>query len=234
MRPEACAAAREALPVETDVPASDLEIREGAMEGVLTAVGELGYRGASVRAILEYSGGHRVQFYRQFEGKEDCFDRAYATWIDRLGVDLLEAAATADGWQAGVRAALIRLFRFSAERPAIARSLFVEVQVAGGAALAKHEEAVEQLAGLLDSVRDQLDPDQAPPRSTGIFVVGGIEACVCEALTAGDPSRLWDALPELMHLAVGSYLGQEAAEAEFEEAKALLDRDRAELEGGEV
>lgn len=199
------------------------------MEGVLNVVGELGFRGASVRAILEYSGGHRRQFYEEFASKEDCFHQAYAVWIERLGVGLLEAAVTAPGWSAGVRAALIRLFQFVSERPSIARSLFVEVQVAGGEAMTKREEAMERIAQALDSVRAEIDPDQAPPEATGIFVVGGIEACVCEALTAGDPNRVWDALPELMHLAVGSYLGSEAAEAEFEQAKELLAGDRAGL-----
>lgn len=193
------------------------------MEGVLNVVGEVGFRGASVRAILEYSGGHRRQFYEEFASKDDCFQQAYAAWIERLGVSLLEAAVTASGWSAGVRAALIGLFQFVDERPAIARSLFVEVQVAGGEAMAKREEAMERIAQALDSVRGEIDPDQAPPEATGMFVVGGIEACVCEALTAGDPNRIWDALPELMHLAVGSYLGSEAAETEFERAKELAD-----------
>jgi len=202
------------------------------MEGVLHVVGELGYRAASVRAVLEFSGGHRRQFYEHFANLEDCFEQAYETWIERLGVSLLEAAASAPGWQAGVRAGLVRLFGFIAEQPAIARSLFVEVQVAGGTALAKHEEATERLAGALDSVRAEIEPDQAPPEATGIFVVGGIEACLCEVLAGGNQSRVWDALPELMHLAVGSYLGKEAAEEAFEEAKALLERDRVRL-GGE-
>lgn len=199
------------------------------MEGVLNVVGELGFRGASVRAILEYSGGHRRQFYEEFASKEDCFQQAYAVWIERLGIGLLEAAVTVPGWSAGVRAALIRLFQFVGERPPIARSLFVEVHVAGGEAMTRREEAMERIAQALDSVRSEIDPDQAPPEATGIFVVGGIEACVCEALTAGDPNRVWDALPELMHLAVGSYLGSEAAEAEFEQAKELRAGDRAGL-----
>jgi len=63
MRPEACAAAREALPVETTAPTPDATVREGEMEGALHVVGELGYRAASVRAILEFSGGHRRHFY---------------------------------------------------------------------------------------------------------------------------------------------------------------------------
>ena len=137
----------------------------------------------------------------------------------------------APGWRAGVRAGLIRLFQFVSEQPSIARSLFVEVHVAGGEALAVHEEATERLAGVLDSVRGEIAPEQAPPEATGVFVVGGVEACLCEVLGAGDQHRIWDALPELMHLAVGSYLGKEAADEEFEEAKALLERDRAELEG---
>jgi AcrR family transcriptional regulator len=233
MRPEACAAAREALPLEVNPPTPETEVREGAMEGALTSVGELGYRAASVRTILEFSGGHRRQFYEDFESKEDCFEQAYAVWIERLGVSLLEAAIGAGGWRPGVRAALIRLLAFIAERPLIARSLFVEVQVAGGRALAEHEEAIDRLAEALDSIRAELGPEEAPPESTGVFVVGGIEACVCDVLAAGDPSRVWDALPEMMHLAVGSYLGKAAAEEELEEARALLARERGAL-GGET
>jgi len=231
MRQEAHAAAREALPVETTEQTPDATLREGEMEGVLSVVGELGYRGASVRAVLEYSGGHRKQFYDHFESLEDCFRQAYGTWIERLGVELLEAAIAADGWQASVRAGLVRLFQFVGERPEIARSLFVEVHVAGGAALAEHDEAVDRLARALDSIRAGMPAEQAPPEATGLFVVVGIEACLCDVLAAGESKRIWDALPEMMHLAAGSYLGKEAADEAFEEAKAFLERDRAQIEG---
>jgi AcrR family transcriptional regulator len=201
------------------------------MEGVLLAAGELGYRETSVRSILEHSGSHRAQFYKLFAGKEDCFAQAYATWIERLYVDLLEGAATASGWEAGVREAIVRLFRFVAARPAIARALFVEVQIAGEPALARHEAVVERLAAAIDGARAEIDPAEAPPAATGTFVVGGVEACVCEALGDGDPGRLWDALPELMHFAVGSYLGKEAAEGAFERASIALTRERERLTG---
>ncbi len=201
------------------------------MEGVLLASGELGFRETSVRAILEHSGGHRAQFYKDFEGKEDCFAQAYAVWIERLCVSLLEAAATASGWEAGVREAIVRLFRFVTARPAIARALFVEVQIAGEPAMARHEAVVERLAAAVDSARAELAAGDEPPEATGIFVVGGIESCVCEALGAGDPGRLWDTLPELMHFAAGSYFGKEAAEGAFERASIRLERERAELTG---
>jgi AcrR family transcriptional regulator len=222
--------ARQAIASRNGGP-SDEQVREGAMEGALIAAGEVGYREASVRAILEHSGGHRAQFYKHFEGKEDCFAQAYASWVDRLCVDLLEAAVRASGWEAGVRAALVELFRFVSAQPEIARALFVEVQIAGEPAMSRHEAAVERAAAALDAVRSQFEPGQGPPEATAVFVVGGIESCVSESLSAGDPARIWDALPELMHLAVGSYFDREAAEAAFEETSILLDRDRAELTG---
>jgi AcrR family transcriptional regulator len=203
------------------------------MEGVLVACGELGFRETSVRAILEHSGGHRAQFYQHFESKEDCFAQAYAVWIERLCVGLLEAAATAPGWEAGVREAIVRLFGFVTDRPEIARALFVEVQIAGEPALARHEAALERLVAAIDSARADIGPSEEPPEATGVFVVGGIEACVSEALTAGDPTRVWDALPELMHFAVGSYFDKEAAEGAFERASLLLERERARLTGME-
>lgn len=212
---------------------SELDVREGAMEGVLAVCGEIGFRETSVRAILEHSGGHRAQFYQQFESKEDCFAQAYATWIERLCVSVLEAAATTPGWEAGVREAIVRLFRFVTARPAIARALFVEVQIAGEPAMARHEAVMDRLATAIDSARAEIEPSEAPPEATGTFVVGGVESCICEALSAGDPGRLWDTLPELMHFAVGSYFGKEAAEGAFEQASIMLERDRAQLMGVE-
>lgn len=207
------------------------DVREGAMEGVLIACGELGFRETSVRSILEHSGGHRAQFYQHFESKEDCFAQAYATWIERLCISVLEAAATTPGWEGGVRDAIVRLFQFVTARPAISRALFVEVQIAGEPALARHEAAVERLAGAIDGARAEIEPAEEPPEATGVFVVGGIESCVTEALTDGDPNRIWDALPELMHFAAGSYFGKEAAEGAFERASILLERERTRLMG---
>lgn len=203
------------------------------MEGVLVACGELGYRETSVRAILEYSGGHRNQFYKHFESRDDCFAQAYATWIDRLYIEMLEAAVSVAGWEAGIRAAIVRIFQFATARPAIARALFVEVQIAGEPAIARHEAIVERLAEAIDSARAEIPPELAPPEATGTFVVGGIESCVAEALGDDDPNRLWDALPELMHFAAGSYFGREEAEGAFERASEMLERERPRLTGAE-
>ena len=97
--------------------------------------------------------------------------------------------------------------------------------------MAEHDAAIERLILALESVRGDLPEEESPPGTTGLFVVGGIEACVCDVLAAGEVQRIWDTLPELMHLVAGSYLGKEEADEAYEEAQALLERKRAELEG---
>src|SRR5262245_477792 len=118
-------------------------VREQIMEAMLEACGERGFRAVAIKDVLEIYGGHRVQFWQQFSNKEECFAAAYETWIERLGAKLLGAAVTEPGWREGLRAALVELFRFVSERPAIARSLFVEVQIAGGPALAARAKTLE-------------------------------------------------------------------------------------------
>ena len=138
----------------------------------------------------------------------------------------------APGWRRAVRAGLVRLFelrrRAAGDRPlALHRGAGRRRRGAGQAR--RGDRAARRRCSTASA--PSIDAGEQPPEATGIFVVGGIEACVCDVLAAGDANRIWDALPELMHLAVGSYLGNEAAEEAFEEAKELLERDRAELEG---
>jgi AcrR family transcriptional regulator len=205
-------------------------VRASIMEAMLVACGELGYREAAVKDVLERYGGHRVQFWERFASKEDCFAAAYATWADRLVAELLTVAVAEGDWRRGIRAALVALLRFAEQRPALARALLIEAEIAGGPALAKREQAIEAVGAAIDSAREQAAVEERPPELTGLFVAGGIATFVGEQLATGEPGAAWDGLPELMRFATGPYFGEEAAEAEFEAARALL-LERA--EGGQ-
>ncbi len=186
------------------------------------AAGELGYREASVKDVLDRYGGHRVQFWERFASKEDCFAVAYATWADRLVAELLTAAVAEGDWRRGVRAGLFALLRFAEQRPALTRALLIEAEIVGGPALAKREQAIEAVGAAIDSAREQAAAEKRPPELTGLFVAGGIATYVGEQLATGEPGAAWDGLPELMRFATGPYFGEEAADAEFEAARALL------------
>jgi AcrR family transcriptional regulator len=201
---------------------SDDPVRASIMEAMLVACGELGYREAAIKDVLERYGGHRVQFWQHFASKEDCFAIAYATWADRLVAELLTVAIAEGDWRRGMRAALVALLRFAEQRPAVAQALLIEAEIAGGPALAKREATIQSLGEAIDSARAQAAVEERPPELTGLFVAGGIATYVGERLATGAPGAAWEGLPELMRFATGPYFGEEAAEAEFEAARVFL------------
>lgn len=204
-------------------------VREALMEAMLAATGEHGYREVAVKQALERCGGHRVQFWERFASREECFELAHESWMDRLATEILTAALAETGWPRQLRAGLVAFLRFVAARPDIARALLIEAEVAGGPALAKREETVERLGEAIDSVREQVPVEEHPPPLTGVFVAGGIATYASERLAAGaSRAEIWAGLPELMRFATGPYLGEEGAAAEFAAARDLLAERAAE------
>jgi AcrR family transcriptional regulator len=193
----------EALPQ----PASD----EGALEAMLLSVGARGYEKASVQEVLDRSGISRERFQRHFGGKEACFARAYEMAVDRICAEVLEAARGATSWRAGFRAALARLLRTVAEQPLMAKALLVEVRAARGQAWAKHQQAIERLSAAVDSARQE--PGATPTASplTAQFVVGAVEEAICTEIGAGRTATVERLLPDLTHLGVLQYFGEDEA-----------------------
>jgi AcrR family transcriptional regulator len=188
----------------------DSEARARIVEAMLEACGERGYRKVTVRDAIERCGSYRARFYRHFASKADCYAAAYEGWIERLCEALLAAGAAERGWRPGLGAALGELADFACERPALARGLLVEAQVAGGPALAKREEVLERLSRAVDSARRETESRHDPPPVTATFMVGAIEAAVTSALVKGKPEEFAAAVPELADMVVAAYFGEAA------------------------
>jgi AcrR family transcriptional regulator len=189
--------------------------RRATLEAMLETSGELGYRDATVRRVIARSGGTVVQFYRQFRSRRDCFAAAYELELDRLCAALLEVGAGKPSWSEGFAAALAELFDYVAKRPQLSRAIFEEVYVAGGAALVRHEEALERLSGAIDSAhRKTTGSCHSPPPVAASFMVGGIEGLVRAKLAAGEAELLPRTLPELMRIAAALYRDAGAAGGE--------------------
>jgi AcrR family transcriptional regulator len=188
--------------------------RERIMAGMLLLSGELGYRRATVRLVIERSAVPPSRFYRHFRTRAECFAAAQLAEAERLCGALLAAARAQASFQDGLRAALEELFRYVAEHPLQARATLREVYAAEGAALSGYEEVLERLSRAFDSARrETLGSRHSPPPGASSFIVGAIEEFV--RFRVGRPDCLWAALPELMHLATAPYLGDRAAAREL-------------------
>ena len=97
----------------------------------------------------------------------------------------------------------------------MARTLLLEVHLAGGPSLEKRRLANERLAAAIDEARGEPGPSHSPPELTAAFMVAAIESSATSALAAAEPCRFAAAVPELARLVVGAYFGEEAAEEEL-------------------
>ncbi len=184
---------------------------EGALEAMLLAVGAKGYDKATVQEVLERSGISRDRFQRRFGGKEGCFAQAYEMGADRLCAEVLEAGREAESWRAGFRAALARLLRTVAEQPLLAKALLIEVRAARGQAWAKHQQLVERFARAVDSARGQRGARPTVTPLTAQFVVGAVEETLATEIAAGRAAEVERLLPDLAHLTVLNYFGEDEA-----------------------
>jgi AcrR family transcriptional regulator len=186
-------------------------LRERIMEAAIEACGERGYRDATVQDTIDRYGGHRQQFYKHFSGKAECYAVAYEFEVERLYSALRTRAIAEPSWHRGLFAILSGLAELICERPAFARGLLVEVHVAGGPALLKRLEVFERLTRAVDSARHETESRHSPPPVTATFMVGAIEAAVTSALTRAEPEDFAAAVPELAHMVLAAYFGDEIA-----------------------
>ncbi|HSR95053.1 MAG TPA: TetR/AcrR family transcriptional regulator [Solirubrobacterales bacterium] len=195
-------------------------LRERIMEAAIEACGERGYREATVQDTIDRYGGHRQQFYKHFASKAECYAAAYEFEVERLYAALSARAAAEPSWHRGLFAILTGVAELICARPSFARGLLVEVHVAGGPALLKRLEVFERLTRAVDSARHETESRHSPPPVTATFMVGAIEAAVTSALTRATPQDFTDAVPELAHMVLAAYFGDDIAGEETETLRA--------------
>jgi AcrR family transcriptional regulator len=200
----------------------DHSSERGVREAMLLAVGALGYEGATVQEICERAGISRDQFHRRFGGKDECFAEAYEEAADQLCADVLAAGRKAANWRLGFRAALAELLRFVADQPLLAKTLLIEVRAARGRAWAKHQQVIERLVAAVDSARGA--PGALPSTSslTAGFMVGAIEESIVLEISASRAAEVGRLLPDLSHLVVLNYFGEDAAWLELRSTDAVV------------
>jgi AcrR family transcriptional regulator len=187
---------------------------------MLLTVGALGYEGTTAREVADRAGISRDQFQRRFGNKEECFGQAYEEAAERLCEDLLEAGRKASSWRLGFRAALAELLRTVAEQPLLAKALLIEVRAARGRAWAAHQRVVERLMAAIDSAREAPGALPAVSQMTAGFMIGAIEESIGLEIGAGRAAQVERLLPDLSHLVVLNYFGEDEAWLELRSGEA--------------
>lgn len=135
--------------------------RQRLVDAVIETTNDRGYAAATVSAIIANAGVSRPTFYDYFDDRDDCLLQAIADVQSQLRADVERALS--DGLPRDAAfSAVGALVSYAAAQPARARFLMGESMAGGTRALAKRDEGIAQLAGLIDQVQaadDELVPD---------------------------------------------------------------------------
>ncbi len=194
--------------------------RQRILEGMLEAVGSIGYDAASVRTVLGKTGLYRQAFYDNFADKDECYLEAFDFGVERLETLVVGAAVGEESWQGKLRAGLGALLDALDEEPDVGRALIVEVHAAGPEALAKRTEAMARITAFVDLARAETEEGESPPSIAPEGIVAGIHAVVHSRLATGANDGFRELLPEFMYFAVLPYFGGDVASAEMQAARA--------------
>jgi AcrR family transcriptional regulator len=185
--------------------------RDRLTAGMIAAVAEKGYHGATITGISAAAGVSRRTFYTYFGSKEDCFFATYDTIAEHLFAVAAEAAATERGWPRRVRAAMAVVLRSLAANPDLARFTLIEPQRAGGKIAERFRSATEPALAELE--RGLPKRVKAPSREVQHALLAGMAALVARVVEAGEGERLEELLPELVEIFLTPYVGREEAVA---------------------
>jgi AcrR family transcriptional regulator len=186
---------------------------------MLLTAGAVGYEATTLQEVAERAGVSPGSFQRRFGGREECFAAAYEDAAGELVERILEAGREAPSWRAGLRAAIAELLRFVAEQPLLAKALVLEVRAARGDAWLKHQQLVDRLVAAIDSARRQPGALSSASPMTAGFMVGAIEESLALEIGAGRAAEAERLLPDLAHLVVLNYFGEDEAWLELRSGK---------------
>jgi AcrR family transcriptional regulator len=208
-----------------ETPTSTLRLvkspkRQRILEGMLEAVGSVGYDATSVRTVLAQTGLYRQAFYDNFPDKDSCYREAFDLGVAGLESTAVAAAAGEESWRGKLRAGLGALLDALDQDPDLGRALIVEVHAAGDEALAKRAEAMKRATDFIDLAREEMEESESPPSIAPEGITAGIHAVIHSRLATGENEGFRELLPEFMYFAVLPYFGSETASAEMSAARA--------------
>jgi AcrR family transcriptional regulator len=155
---------------------------------------EKGYAATTTADIVRHSRVSKWTFYEHFTDREACFLACYAHGGDLSLRAVAEAAGRSGPWPEQVRAATRAYLALLQARPALTRTLLVEVHGAGPRAPTLRRVVHQRFARLLWELVETGRHDQrelcelSPAMSTTL--VGGINELVLATVEQGGAGRL--------------------------------------------
>ncbi len=170
------------------------EYRDRLLEGMAAAVDEKGFAVTTIADIARHARVSKRTFYEHFQTKHDCLLALYVASSERA---LARVAGSIDptlGLDAQIARTTKVYFSSMQERPALLRTLLVEILAAGPRGLEVRREVNGRYADLLRKVVASTNSKGGArhtlSREMATAVVGGLNELMLQAVVSGDFTRL--------------------------------------------
>jgi AcrR family transcriptional regulator len=181
------------------------------LTGAALALAEHGYAEMNVEHILDQAGVSRATFYEHFDNKRECLLIAHEQAFNRLTAELVRACAGRAEWSAKVAAAIVAAIDFAVRAPEEARLLVLETLAADPVLVERALVSNDYLVGLLRNGREQWRPAASLPELTERALIGATTSVIGRRLLCDQVDTLPALAPQLTHLILIPYLGNEEA-----------------------
>jgi AcrR family transcriptional regulator len=186
--------------------------RDRIREAMLDLFVANGVEATSVEMVVERAAVDRAEFDRLFAGKDDLYLQFFYELTAAFEHDLFAAYEAQESWRDGLRAAAYYAACYFRDRPRETAFGTVQMFAAGEVAQGHRERQLYRMVELIDRGREELEDPDSMSRGVAESVFGSVYELLLAKLRAGEgTASALDFVPDLMYVAVRSYLGHEVA-----------------------
>ncbi|HWM54786.1 MAG TPA: TetR/AcrR family transcriptional regulator [Solirubrobacterales bacterium] len=182
--------------------------RERMLLATTELVAERGYQKTTIELVAKTARVALSTFYEHFANKEECFLAALDESVAGAAAVFEELLDSEQPWPDQIATGLEVLLEMVETEPSRARLCIVESQAAGGAALARYQAMLEDVAPKLREGR-QFNPRASRlPDGLEIAIAGGLAWLVHQRLVSDRTDGIRALLPEMLQVTLTPYIGE--------------------------
>jgi len=170
------------------------EYRDRLLEGMAAALDEKVFAETTIADIARHARVSKRAFYEYFEGKQDCLLALYVASSERALARIADSIDPTLDIDAQLAKTTKVYFSSLQERPAVLRTLLVEILAAGPRGLEVRRQVNRRYAKLLRKVVAFPRPNghgrHSLSSAMATAVVGGLNELMLQAVEGGDLKRL--------------------------------------------
>jgi len=159
-------------------------------KAMVELVAEHGYNGVTVAALCNHASVSKRDFYRRFDGKEECFLATYDFIVDNSVQGIIAAAEGEEEWRERLQLGFLAMAGQVARNPGAARLTLVEVFAAGAIAVERILHTNRRFEALVATDLALVEGHPRLPRLVVKGIVAGGGRVARARLLSGDPQQL--------------------------------------------